>query len=362
MPALSLNHLRKSYPGGFALQPLNLTVADGECFVLIGPSGAGKSTVLRLIAGLEAPDSGTILIDSYPVEMLPPNRRDVALVAQRPALYPHLTVADNLAVGLRFERTASKEDIRAKVTEAAGWLRLNDLLDRRPHELSGGEQRRVALGRAVVRGAKLWLLDEPLSQLDPPLRWEFCRELHLLRRRVNTTMIYVTHDPIEAMALANRIGVLGGGRLLQVGTPEEIYHRPAHRLAALCLGWPPMNLIDGRSEPDEGSGFCFRAGALAVPLPGAQSLHQPLTLGVRPEHLRLAAVGPPGEGIPLGTWEVVAGAPGNLGWLVTLAGPPTPWVGWSAEKVPVGTNLNVTVGPARAHWFDGVSGERIHET
>jgi ABC-type sugar transport system ATPase subunit len=359
MPALTINNVSKSFAGGFALQRITLEIADGEFFVLVGPSGSGKTTLLRIIVGLEDADTGTIHLDGQPIDEVPPHRRGIALVAQRPALYPQLTVAQNLGAGLRFEGGTSPEVIHAKVVEAASWLRLTHLLDRRPHDLSGGEQRRVALGRAVVRGSRVWLLDEPLSQIDPPLRWEFCRELHLLRQRVNTTILYVTHDPIEATALADRIGVLGAGRLLQVGTPEEVKNRPSHRTAALCLGWPPMNVIDGRSEPDEGSGFCFRAGALSIPISWACTLHQPLTLGVRPEDLRLAGVGPPGEGIPLGTWEVVTAAPGNPGWLVTLAGPLTQWVAWSAEKVPAGTNLAVSVGPSRAHWFDGTSGERL---
>jgi ABC-type sugar transport system ATPase subunit len=219
----------------------------------------------------------------------------------------------------------------------------------------------VALGRAVVRGAKLWLLDEPLGGLDPPLRDELCRELHLLRRRVDTTILYVTHDPIEATALADRIGVLGGGRLLQAGTPEEVLNRPGHRTAALSLGWPPMNFIEGRSEPEEGSDCRFRAGEIAISLQGAWPLHRRLTLGVRPEDLRPADVGTPGEGVPLGTWEVVAARPGNLGWLLTLNGPQRPWAAWwrAGQPVAAGARLNLFVDPGRVHWFDGDNGERI---
>jgi len=369
MPSLLLSNVRKTYPGGVvALDAIELSVADGECFVILGPSGAGKSTLLRLIAGLERPDSGSIQIDGRRVDELPPHRRGVAFAAQRPALYPHLTVADNLAIGLKLEQLSHPRRerlapavIRQRAESSAELLHLQGLLNRYPHELSGGEQHRVSLGRALVRGARLWLLDEPLGQLDAPLRSELCHELHLLRRQVKATILYVTHDPIEATALADRIGVLGGGRLLQAGTAAEVYARPGNRTAALCLGWPPMNFIDGRAEPASGSGFCFRAGDWAIAVPGARPLQGPVTLGIRPEDLNVWESGSLGDEVPLGTWEVVALQPGSFGWLLTLQGPTGPLVGWwkSERPIAVGMRLAASVVPARVHWFDRVSGERL---
>jgi ABC-type sugar transport system ATPase subunit len=372
MPSLLLSNVRKTYAKGVvALDAVNLSIADGECFVLLGPSGAGKSTLLRLIAGLERLDSGSIQIDGRGMDDLPPHRRGVAFAAQRPALYPHLSVADNLTIGLKLEQLShprrerlSATAIRQRADNAAELLHLQGLLTRYPHELSGGEQHRVSLGRALVRGARLWLLDEPLGQLDAPLRSELCHELHLLRRQVKATILYVTHDPIEATALADRIGVLGGGRLLQAGTAAEVYARPGNRTAALCLGWPPMNFIDGRAEPASGSGFCFRAGAWTIAVAGARPLQGPMTLGIRPEDLNVRESGPLRDDIPLGTWEVVALQPGSFGWLLTLEGPSGPLVGWWKAERPVapGMRLAASVALARAHWFDGVSGERLPES
>lgn len=299
MAAVVLDHIDKVYPAGtVAVRDLSLEIADGELLVLVGPSGCGKTTTLRLIAGLDTPTAGTIRIDGRDVTGLPPRERDVAMVFQRPAIYPHLSVADNLAFGLRLQQPgfgpfrwgSAAGDISQRITEAARTLRLEELLDRRADQLSGGQQQRVALGRAVVRRPGVFLLDEPLSSLDSRLRIEMRRELHLLHRRFPATMIYVTHDPAEALALADRVAVLDDGTLQQADTPLTVYHRPCNLRVAGFFGTPPMNLVDGEIVYTDGHpSFQTLDGVLTLALPvevlGTARPGQAVTLGVRPDHL-----------------------------------------------------------------------------
>ena len=362
MPSLILSQVRKKYPNGaVGLHPCDLAVADGELLVLVGPSGSGKSTLLRLIAGLEFPDGGEITLDGRRVESWPPHRREVGFVAQRPALYPHLTVADNLAVGLRLasrsrprnERPAESE-ITSRVTEAAQLLQIDGLLSRYPNELSGGEQRRVALGRLLVRRPGLWLLDEPFSQLDAALRNELRGELHLLQRRLRATMIIVSHDPIDALAFGQRIGVLGRGRLQQVGDAAAVYARPGNRFVAHCLGWPPVNLIDGQSD---GCGrFAATDAGLALPLPewaapgsGDDSRR---TLGVRPEDLHPAAEANESEA-RLGGWEALLAERVGGAWLVTFRRQACRLLCWWVGRPPpeLNTLVELAVPLDRLLWF-----------
>src|SRR5437879_4689289 len=259
MPAVTLDTVSKIYPGSRAgVRDVSLRVADGERLVLVGPSGAGKSTLLRLVAGLETPDAGRVLFDDTDVTRWPPHRRGVALVAQKPALYPHLNVGRNLAIGVELRQAAGRwrrrllgrpdpvpaAELAARVAEAARVLGLTNLLDRRPHQISGGEQQRVALGRAFVTRAAVWLLDEPFAHLDLALRARVRGELHLLRGRLGATMMDVTHDPVEARALGQRVAVLRAGTVEQTGPTADVYDRPRSRFVATSLGWPPMNMAD----------------------------------------------------------------------------------------------------------------------
>ena len=337
LPDIILHQIRKTYPNGaIGLSATELSVADRECFVLLGPSGSGKTTLLRTIAGLEMPDAGELRIGGIRVDQLPPHERGISLVTQRPALYPHQNVAENLAIGLRFEESnRSRKDripeaeITERVREAADQLGIAELLKRRVHELSGGEQRRVALGRALVSRRKIWLLDEPFSQLDTPLRDRLCRELHLLRRALGLTIILVTHDSNEAMALADRVGVFGEGRLLQVGKSAEVLARPCHRTVAFCFGWPTINWIEGRTAE--------------------------ILVGVRPEDLRLDAVP---NGIKLGGGEVIASRPFAGSWLtdVQLNSRILRSIGPAHE---VGRIVELWVEKEKRHEFDVRSGKRF---
>ncbi len=264
---LTLENVGKVYPGGLAaVAAMDLHVRDGEFLVLVGPSGCGKSTTLRMIAGLEDASCGTIRIGGTVVNRLPPRDRDVAMVFQSHALYPHMSVRENMAFGLR-RRGCPRDEIGRRVAWAAELLGLVGLLDRKPHTLSGGQRQRVALGRAVVRRPKLFLLDEPLSNLDARLRTDTRAELKRLHRKLATTTLYVTHNQEEAMTLADRIAVLRGGRIQQCGTPLEVYNAPANRFVAGFIGTPAMNFIDGRLQQDASGQTWFESPCLRVPVP-----------------------------------------------------------------------------------------------
>jgi len=287
--SVTLRRLAKRYDpeGRSALDGLSLEVRDGELFVLLGPSGCGKTTVLRCIAGLEEPTAGEILIGERDVTRLDPAARDVAMVFQTQALYPHLTVRKNLAFGLEVRRVPAAE-IARRVQQAAVRLRLEPLLDRRPGELSGGERQRVALGRALVREPQVFLLDEPLASLEPALRGELRDVLVDLHRALGATVVYVTHDQVEAMTMGQRIAVLEGGRLRQVGTPAELYGLPADVFVARFIGNPGMNILTGRGRGTGDAGGVVDCGTWSVPVP-LERYEGEIYLGVRPEHVSLVA-------------------------------------------------------------------------
>ncbi|MET1160655.1 MAG: ABC transporter ATP-binding protein [Thermoprotei archaeon] len=246
MARVKLVNVTKRFKNVVAVDRINLDIRDGEFFALLGPSGSGKTTTLRLIAGLEIPDEGEIYIDDELVNYVHPKKRNVAMVFQNYALYPHMTVYDNIAFPLEIRRKElglSKEDIRKRVVEIARLLGIENLLDRYPSQLSGGQQQRVALARALVRRPKVWLLDEPLSNLDAKLRLQMRVELKKLQKQLGVTTVYVTHDQVEAMSMADRIAVMNEGKVMQIGTPEELYFKPSNTFVATFIGAPAMNLI-----------------------------------------------------------------------------------------------------------------------
>jgi ABC-type sugar transport system ATPase subunit len=265
-----------------AVSGLSLDIADGEFMVLVGPSGSGKTTALRMLAGLEAVSAGEIAIGGRVVNRIAPRERDIAMVFQDYALYPQMTVFDNLAFGLRRRKVPAAE-IRRRVDEAAGLLDIGGLLERRPGQLSGGQAQRVALGRALVREPQVFLMDEPLSNLDAKLRTQTRGEIRRLQQEVRTTTVYVTHDQVEAMTMGDRIAVMNHGVLEQVGTPEELYERPANRFVAGFIGSPAMSFLDASAANGNGT---LRAAGFDVALPAPAGAPGAVTVGVRPEHVR----------------------------------------------------------------------------
>jgi multiple sugar transport system ATP-binding protein len=285
--AISLDGITKTFGAAVALDGVSLEVADGELLVLLGPSGCGKSTLLRVIAGLTDPDRGRVRVGGQNVTSLPPRERDVAMVFQGYALYPHLSVRRNLGFGLRARRRPRRE-VEDKVTDVARRLDLDALLDRRPRELSGGQRQRVALGRAMVRDPAVFLMDEPLSNLDAQMRTATRTELAALHRDLGATFVYVTHDQVEAMTLATRIAVVNQGRLEQVGTPAEIYDQPASLFVAGFVGAPPMNLLPARAVGRDGH-VLIEGAAMSAVLAEGDVAERPVIVGVRPEQLRAGA-------------------------------------------------------------------------
>ncbi len=292
--SVELKNIVKIFPPNtVAVNNINLKIHDGEFFILLGPSGCGKTTTLRIIAGLEKPTKGRVYIDNVDVTDLPPRKRDVAMVFQTWALYPHMKVYDNIAFPLKL-RKVPKDEIDRKVKEVAKMLQIESLLDRYPRQLSGGQQQRVALARALVRKPKVWLLDEPLSNLDAILRVQMRAELKKLQKELGITAVYVTHDQVEAMSMADRVAVMNAGRVLQVGRPEEVYRKPNTLFVARFIGSPPMNFINV-SLTEEGGKYYLRSEGVNVELPRElgdviiknASDPKDLILGVRPEHLEL---------------------------------------------------------------------------
>jgi sn-glycerol 3-phosphate transport system ATP-binding protein len=282
MSTLTLSNIAKCYPNGYqAIQKLNLDICDGEMVVLVGPSGCGKSTLLRMIAGLEEISSGELKIDTTVVNDLEPGERDIAMVFQNYALYPHMTVYNNMAYGLRNRKTP-KAEIERLVHEAAKMLELDHLLDRKPGQLSGGQRQRVAMGRAIVREPKVFLFDEPLSNLDAKLRVQMRLEIKKLQRRLGTTSVYVTHDQVEAMTLADKLVVLNKGNVEQVGTPLEIYDNPASLFVATFIGSPSMNILDANVTVDG-----ITIGDALLPTSTTNLDLGVVKLGLRPEHLQI---------------------------------------------------------------------------
>ncbi len=290
MAAIRLDNVEKVYPNGHvAARNIDLSIADGEFVVLVGPSGCGKSTTLRMVAGLETPTAGRIYIGDEDVTEVPPQDRDIAMVFQSYALYPHKSVRDNLAFGLRM-RGAERAQIAERVERAATTLGLEDFLERKPGQLSGGQRQRVALGRAIVREPRAFLFDEPLSNLDAKLRVQTRAELARMHKRLGATMVYVTHDQEEAMTLGDRVAILHDGILQQVATPEQVYTRPANAFVAGFIGSPTMNFFAGCLEGDDG-GRRFVGPGLSFQIaagPGLSEATGELQLGVRPQDIRLA--------------------------------------------------------------------------
>lgn len=325
MTALTLENVNKSFGPVHVLKDINLTVEEGEFVVFVGPSGCGKSTLLRVIAGLEDASSGTITIGDDVVNAVPPAKRGIAMVFQSYALYPHLTVKDNMGLGLKQEGQP-KSVVEERVAKASKMLDLDQYADRRPAELSGGQRQRVAIGRAIVREPKLFLFDEPLSNLDAALRMNTRVEIAELHRTLSASMIYVTHDQIEAMTLADKIVVLRDGRIEQVGSPMELYNNPANRFVASFLGSPSMNFLE-RSVPE---------------LPAGQ------TLGIRPEHLSLTE-----NGAISGRVTHVERLGGDTNLLVVTDQGETLTVRlFGQDPTQVGDQVQLSFDPAQAFYFD----------
>jgi multiple sugar transport system ATP-binding protein len=307
MAEIVFDAVTKRYPGGqLAVDRLDITVADGEFLVLVGPSGCGKSTALRMVAGLEDISDGRILIGGEVANELAPRDRNIAMVFQSYALYPHLTVAENIGFGLRV-RGAPKEEIAAKVMATAKILELDGLLSRKPAQLSGGQRQRVAMGRAIVRAPRAFLMDEPLSNLDARLRVQMRAEIARIQRMAGITTIYVTHDQVEAMTMADRVAVMDRGALQQIGPARSLYHEPANLFVASFIGSPAISLVQGGLLPS-GNGVDLVLGSSRLPLPGALLARKPglrgdlnreVVVGIRPEAMRcLSAGGEPGTAIP----------------------------------------------------------------
>ncbi|ETD02252.1 sn-glycerol-3-phosphate ABC transporter ATP-binding protein [Rhodobacter capsulatus R121] len=345
MAEMTLKDVGKTYAGGLqAVSAVSLSVADGEFIVLVGPSGCGKSTLLRMVAGLEEITTGTVTIGGRVVNRLEPAERDIAMVFQNYALYPHMTVRENMSWGLKNRRIPAAE-IAARVEEAARMLELQAHLDRKPRALSGGQRQRVAMGRAIVRQPAAFLFDEPLSNLDAKLRVSMRGEIRKLQKRLATTALYVTHDQLEAMTLADRLVVLNGGKIEQVGRPLEVYHRPASTFVAAFIGAPAMNLMDARI----GAGRLMLAG---VDLGAVDSGPRMVTLGIRAEDLRLR----PSGGLPfrvdgveeLGATRLVHGFLEDQPLCLSLP---------AGADLPAALHLGAD--PAAWHLFDTLTGLRL---
>ncbi len=355
MASLTLRRLSKTFDARTkpALQELSLDVRDGEFLVLLGPSGCGKTTTLRCIAGLEEPTAGEIFIGERDVTHLPPGDRDVAMVFQNYALYPHFTARANLAFGLEVRGVAQPE-IARRVQETAQRLGLTELLDRLPAQLSGGQRQRVALGRAIVRAPRAFLFDEPLSNLDAQLRSELRRELLGLHRALGATMVYVTHDQVEAMTMGQRIAVLHEGRLRQLGTPVDVYQRPADVFVARFIGSPGMNVLAGRGRGMKEGGGVVDCGSLSVPV-ALEHYEGEIHLGVRPEHVSLCGedqgMGNAAVGVvePLGAETLVHLVAGGQALIARLSG---------LVELRAGDVVGVKLDRRRLHLFD-VAGERL---
>jgi multiple sugar transport system ATP-binding protein len=353
----------KIFPGEVvAVRGADFTIENGELMVIVGPSGCGKSTTLRMVAGLEEVTRGTISIDGRIVNDVAPKDRDIAMVFQNYALYPHMTVYDNMAFGLKM-RKYPKREIDTRVREAADILGLDEYLLRKPKALSGGQRQRVAVGRAIVRKPKVFLFDEPLSNLDAKLRVQMRSEISRLHRQLGATMLYVTHDQVEAMTMGTRITIMKDGLIQQIQDPLSIYREPANAFVAGFIGSPAMNLFEG-SLRRNGNGFVFEAGAFSIslgPLEGFESFPERILLGIRPESLALAegqsgASGEPTLEIrvelvePLGSEVYLHGRSGEAA-VVARIGPDHP--------VRVGANVCLTFDKRKIHYFDRKSGSAL---
>ncbi|MEO7336944.1 MAG: sn-glycerol-3-phosphate import ATP-binding protein UgpC [Caldimonas sp.] len=355
MGAISIRDVVKRYGTGpkatAVIHGVNAEIADGEFVVVVGPSGCGKSTLLRMVAGLEEITGGEISIAGRVVNDVEPSERDIAMVFQNYALYPHMTVFDNMAYGLKIAKVPLAE-IKQRVDKAANILELGPYLARKPRELSGGQRQRVAMGRAIVRQPQVFLFDEPLSNLDAKLRAQTRLEIQKLHNELHVTSLFVTHDQVEAMTLAERMIVMNAGRMEQIGTPDEVYHRPATTFVAGFIGSPPMNLIKGRAD-----GSRFDAAGQQLMLPAAAPRSGDVILGVRPEHTRLSPDGAVGWSMKvealemLGAERLVYGKVGDMLFTVRIDATDTP--------PKVGDTVSLQASPDRLHWFDAATLSRL---
>jgi sn-glycerol 3-phosphate transport system ATP-binding protein len=352
MASIDVENVGKIYTGGVrAVSDIKLNIADGEFIVLVGPSGCGKSTLLRMIAGLETISEGRVKIGDRVVNNVEPADRDIAMVFQNYALYPHMTVKQNLEYGLKNRKTP-KAEIEARVAEAARMLEIGQYLERKPKALSGGQRQRVAMGRAIVRKPAVFLFDEPLSNLDAKLRVSMRGEIKRLQRRLGTTSIYVTHDQLEAMTLADRLVVLNGGRIEQVGSPLDVYHTPASTFVASFIGSPAMNLVKGELHGDK-----LAIGPSVIDLGGFAPVSGAVTVGLRAEDIRVVPAG--GTGMPfrieyaeeLGAQRLVHGMVGDQP--VTVA---------TSSEAGLHGDIQLSIEPSRLHFFDSATGKRLQTT
>jgi multiple sugar transport system ATP-binding protein len=352
--ALDIRGIRKSFGKGErqveVLKRIDIAVAPGEFLILVGPSGCGKSTLLNLIAGLDDPTEGAIRIGDRDVVGVPPAQRDIAMVFQSYALYPTMSVAENIGFAMEIRKVPKAERMQ-RIAEVAAMLQISHLLDRRPSQLSGGQRQRVAMGRALARQPELFLFDEPLSNLDAKLRVEMRAEIKRLHQMSGITSVYVTHDQIEAMTLGSRIAVMKDGLVQQLGTPDEIYNRPANTYVATFIGSPTMNLLAGTVAP-AGNGFALAEALLPLACPASAA--QALTLGVRPEHLLLS------DGA---AWrgEVQVVEPTGADTYVMVQTPAGRVTVRTSPQTPVraGERVGLALSPDQAHWFDAGSGARL---
>ena len=354
MAQVEFKQVKKSYGNVDVIHGVDLTIADGEFVVIVGPSGCGKSTLLRMVAGLEPITDGEIWIDGKVVNNLEPKDRDIAMVFQNYALYPHMNVRENMSYGLKI-RKMSADEISARISKAAEILELSHLLDRKPKQLSGGQRQRVAMGRAIVRDPKVFLFDEPLSNLDAKLRVDMRLEIQKLHNELKVTSLYVTHDQIEAMTLSDRMLVMNSGIIEQVGTPKEVYERPASLFVANFIGTPAMNQLWGARagqslKTDQGD--MFHVGEF----PSTIANGDRVALGVRPEHLQVVPAAQARFSIAVQMIEWVGadayayGQFANYRIICRLD---------NATSVRVGERLPLSFDPMRVHWFDAETGKRI---
>ncbi|HQZ13080.1 MAG TPA: sn-glycerol-3-phosphate ABC transporter ATP-binding protein UgpC [Devosia sp.] len=350
MAKVTIRDAHKSYGNVEVIHGVNVDIADGEFVVLVGPSGCGKSTLLRMIAGLESISGGTISIGDRVVNDLPPKERDIAMVFQSYALYPHMKVSDNMAFALKLRRTDPKE-IKRRVDNAAEILDLTPYLDRYPRQLSGGQRQRVAMGRAIVRDPQVFLFDEPLSNLDAKLRVQMRAEIKELHQRLKTTTVFVTHDQVEAMTMADKIVVMHDGIVEQIGTPLELYDKPRNLFVAAFIGSPGMNLIKGTAK----SGGTVDAGGANLVMPGQHNVAdgQPIVYGIRPEHLELADDG------MAATVAVVEPTGSETHVLMRVGESEITAVFRDRHTFTPGQTVHLKPRPEHGHLFDSTSGSRV---
>ena len=365
MASVTLKEIYKKYPGGvMAVSDFNLDIKDGEFIIFVGPSGCGKSTTLRMIAGLEEITSGELLIDDKLVNDVAPKDRDIAMVFQNYALYPHMTVFDNMAFGLNLRKTP-KEEIKRRVAEAARILDIEHLLDRKPKALSGGQRQRVALGRAIVREPKVFLLDEPLSNLDAKLRAQMRTELSKLHKSIGTTFIYVTHDQTEAMTMADRIVVMKDGLIQQVDTPQNLYDKPVNTFVAGFIGSPQMNFIDAKLDEENGKYYAVFGedrNTYRLPIPENKNrrdcfkpfIDKDIILGIRPEHIHdePELLEKHADGILNADVEVTELMGAEIYLYVDVAGNKITARVDSSSQARSGDKIKVAIDMSRAHIFD----------